>query len=158
LDISTRIKSILKTQILELLELEVTTSPEKAARKDIDQALVILRTELGRTLARRHRLKKALPEAQAALLDMAGKVEVAVSHDADDLARAAIARKLELETYITELGEDITTCEAEAKELEKLIDHLMVRNGQDLLSTNHEFDSLEAAFEDLDRKIKKRTS
>jgi len=154
LQISERIKRMLKAQVLDLLELENFATPETSAQKDIDKALAIVRHELGQTLARKHRLTKTLPDAENALRELLGKAELAIAHDAEDLARAAVMRKVELEAHIADIRESISGCQKDAQELESVIRQLSIRTGQST-DTIMDLKNFEQAFEDLDKKTDK---
>jgi phage shock protein A len=59
--------------------------------------------------------------------DLAGKIELAVNENRDDLAEAAIARQLDIEAQIPVLKATISDCDDQEKELENYLNALMAK-------------------------------
>lgn len=73
------------------------------AIREIDQAAESARADLGRAKAEEFRIESRRSEIATDLAALEGKISLAVSEGRDDLAKAAIARQIDLESQVTAL-------------------------------------------------------
>ena len=100
------------------------------AIREIDEAVDDVRTELTQTVANKHLANSRLMQINQKLDDLAGKIELAVAENRDDLAETAISQQLDMEAQVPVLEHQIAELSDAEKELEGYITALQAKNGK----------------------------
>ena len=122
--IATRVGRIISGSVNALLDAVEGAAPEaimEQAIREIDLAIDDVREELGRASAAKHLANKRLAEKNAAHEDLAGKIEIALDQNREDLAQAAVESQLDIEAQMPVLEQTIIGCQEREKELEGFI-------------------------------------
>lgn len=119
------------------------TVVEQAIR-EIDQAADQARADLGKAKAEEYRVKSRRAEIGADLASIDEKLKIAISEGRDDLAKAAIARQIDLEAQLTALDRTLADVKGEIDEGQQAL--------QAVLATRRE---AEARLGDLKRSLAK---
>lgn len=125
-----RVKRLVSGGVNSLVDAVENASPEvvmKEAIRELESATDQVRDELGRVLANKHLASRRLMDANGKHEELGGQIALAVSQSRDDLAEAAIARQLDLESQIPVLESAISDAAAEEVELESYILALQAR-------------------------------
>jgi len=125
-----RVGRIISGSVNSLIESIENAAPESVltqAMREVESAIDDIRQELGQVLAKKHLAGTKLMEENKRHEDLAGKIELAVNENRDDLAEAAIARQLDIEAQIPVLKATISDCDDQEKELENYLNALMAK-------------------------------
>ncbi|HMO28050.1 PspA/IM30 family protein [Enterovirga sp.] len=114
------------------------------AIREIDQAADQARAELGKAKAEEYRVKARKAEIGADLASLEEKLRLAIAENRDDLAKAAIARQIDLEAQVTALDRTLADVRGEIEEGQQAL--------QAVLATRRE---AEARLADLERSLAK---
>jgi phage shock protein A len=93
--------------------------------REVDQVTDEVRAELGRVVANRHLAQQQHIHLNREHDELAGSLSTALSGGRDDLARAAIARQLDIEAQLPVLEASLGQLAQEEKELSGYVDALM---------------------------------
>lgn len=119
--IGTRVARIVAGNIHSLLDSLENTNPEAGmnqAIREVESVIDEVSVTLGRAAANKHLALTNLAEQNRRHEQFAAEVDFAVAQNRDDLAKAAIARQLDIEVQIPILEKAITNISCEEKELE----------------------------------------
>lgn len=117
--ISSRVGRIISVGVSAIVGAMEGLSPEgvmEEAIREVDEAALEVKAELGKVIASRHMANKRLMEKSVLHEDLNKKIALAVSESRDDLAEAGIARQLDIEAQMPVLREtvdDLTQKETE---------------------------------------------
>ena len=118
--IGTRVSRIIAGNIHSLIDvLENTNSEAGMAQtiREVDGIIDEVGVGLGRAAAAKHLALSNLAEQNRRHGQLAGEIEIAVKEKRDDLAKAAIARQLDIEAQIPVLEQAIASTAGEEKEM-----------------------------------------
>ncbi len=110
--------------------LDRAEDPEKVIRlviQEMEDTLVEVRSGAARLIAERKRLERRLAETRREVEDWAGKAELAVTHDREDLAIAALEEKRQAEHDLAILEQENSAITTELAALDEDIGHLQVK-------------------------------
>ena len=125
-----RVQRLVTGSVNDFVDTIENAAPETVMResiREIDRATDDVRHELGRAIADRHNANKRLMEATSKHEDLAEKARFALEQGRDDLAKAAIARQLDMEAQIPILEASLKEVAAEQGELEGYVSALLAR-------------------------------
>lgn len=100
------------------------------AIREVDQAIDRLVRQQDAASARALQANKLATTVRAQVATLLGDARLAIARGRDDLARAAVARQIELEEEVARLGEARAQAEGEVRELEATIGELRARKQQ----------------------------
>lgn len=147
-----RVKRLVSGGVNSIVDAVENASPEmvmKEAIREVERATDEVRDELGRVLASKHLASRRLMDANSKHEDLSGQVELALAEKRDDLAEAAIAKQMDLESQIPVLESAISDANSEEAELEGYIRALDARRREmeDELSAFREAQKAETGSE-----------
>lgn len=125
-----RVKRLVSGGVNSIVDAVENASPEtvmKEAIREVERATDEVRDEMGRVLASKHLASRRLMDANAKHEDLAGQIELALGEGRDDLAEAAIAKQMDLESQMPVLEGAISDANSEEQELESYIRALDAR-------------------------------
>ena len=125
-----RVKRLVSGSVNNIVDVVENASPEtvmKEAIREVESAMNQVRHELGEVIAAKHLANRRLLEANTKHEDLAEKIGVAVEQGRDDLAEAAIARQLDIETQIPVMESAISDASHQEGELETYVLALQAR-------------------------------
>ncbi len=104
-----------------LVDAVESAAPEtvmEQAIREVEEAIDDVRAELGRVIAAKHLANARLMQANQKHEDLAGKAELAIQENRDDLASAAVSQQLDIEAQIPILENQLSELAAQERELE----------------------------------------
>lgn len=110
--------------------LDRAEDPEKVIRlviQEMEDTLVEVRSAAARLIAERKRLERRLAETRHEVEDWSGKAELAVTHDREDLAIAALEEKRQADHDLAVLDKENTAISEELGALDEDIGCLQVK-------------------------------
>jgi len=119
--IAARVSRIIAGNIHSLIDALENAHPEAGmaqAIREVDGVIDEVGTRLGRAAAAKHLALSNLTEQNRRHERLAGEIDIAVKDGRDDLAKAAIARQLDIEAQIPVLEQAIANTTNEEKEME----------------------------------------
>lgn len=125
-----RVGRILSGSINAVIDAVETSAPElvmEQAIREIDDAIQDVRVELGQIVANKHLSNKRLMEENQKHEDLTDKIGLAIKESRDDLAEAAIAQQIDIESQIPVLERAITDAVDKENELESYIQALKAK-------------------------------
>lgn len=122
-----RIVSSSVNALVDAIENVAPTMVMEEAIREIDGVLDEVRTELGRTIARKHLAEQRLAESRKSHTDLSQKIQIAVSENRDDLAEAAIAQQMDIEAQIPILEKAVVEAAAQGTELDGYVTALQAK-------------------------------
>jgi phage shock protein A len=125
-----RVKRLVSGGVNSLVDAVENATPEvvmKEAIRELESATDQVRDELGRVLANKHLASRRLMDANGKHEELASQIALAISQSRDDLAEAAIARQIDLESQIPVIEGAISDAATEEAELESYILALQAR-------------------------------
>lgn len=128
--ITGRVGRIISSSVNALVDAIENVAPEmvmEEAIREVDGVLDEVRTQLGRTISRKHLAEQRLAENRKKHTDLSQKAKLAVVEERDDLAEAAIERQMDIEVQIPVLEKAIAEAGAQEKELEGYITALQAK-------------------------------
>ena len=126
-----RVQRLVAGGVNDFVDTIENAAPETVMResiREVERAADDVRHALGRAIANRHNANKRLMEATSKHEELAEKARFALSQDRDDLAKAAIARQLDMEAQIPVLEASLNELSSEQTELEGYVSALLARN------------------------------
>ncbi|MCL2625490.1 MAG: PspA/IM30 family protein [Cystobacterineae bacterium] len=145
--IRTRVARIISGNIHSLIDALENINPEAGmaqAIREVDGVIDEVSTGLGRAAAAKHLALSNLAEQNRRHEQLAGEIDVAVKEERDDLAKAAIARQLDIEAQIPVLEQAIANTANEEKEMEGYLTALRAKK-REMEETLRQFISARAA-------------
>ncbi len=122
--IASRVTRVIGGSVHALLDAVENAAPESAmsqAIREIDQALDEVRAELGRVEAVKHLATSSLNKLNSQNEGLAGQIEIAMAKGDEVLARAGIARQVDIEDQIPVLQRSLHDAMDRSRELEGYI-------------------------------------
>lgn len=105
------------------------SADEPSSEPGSNDLIADVRDHLGALIAEDHQIQKHLKQRDTELSALNHKIELAISSDREDLARAAFIRRNGLRRQIESLKSRQQDIEAESMEIEALIEELSSENG-----------------------------
>ncbi len=128
--IASRVTRVVGASVHALLDAVENTAPEATmaqAIREVDQATDEVRAELGRIEAVKHLATSSLNKLNTQNETLAGRIELAMSRGDEVLARAGIAKQVDIEDQIPVLQHSLQDAIARGKELEGYIAALLAK-------------------------------
>jgi len=128
--IASRVTRVIGGSVHALIDAIEDANPEAAmgqSIREVDQAVDEVRAELGRVEAVKHVATSALNKLNSENETLAGNVELAMKKGDEALARAGIARQVDIEDQIPVLQGSLRDAADRGKELEGYIAALMAK-------------------------------
>jgi phage shock protein A len=128
--IASRVTRVVGASVHALLDVVENAAPEASmaqAIREVDQATDEVRAELGRIEAVKHLATSSLNKLNSQNETLAGQVELAMSKGDEVLARAGIAKQVDIEDQIPVLQQSLQEAIARGKELEGYIAALLAK-------------------------------
>jgi phage shock protein A len=128
--IASRVTRVIGSSVHALLDAVENAAPEAAmaqAIREVDQAVDEVRAELGRVEAVKHLAVSSLNKLKAQNEDLAGQVDIAVAKGDEVLARAGIAKQVDIEDQLPVLERSLREATDRSKELEGYIAALLAK-------------------------------
>jgi phage shock protein A len=128
--IASRVTRVIGGSVHALLDAVENAAPEAAmaqAIREVDQAMDEVRAELGRVEAVKHLATSSLNKLNTQNEALAGQIEIAVSKGDETLARAGIAKQVDIEDQIPVLQRSLHEAVERGKELEGYIAALLAK-------------------------------
>jgi phage shock protein A len=119
--IASRVTRVIGSSVHALLDAVENAAPEAAmaqAIREVDQAIDEVRAELARVEAVKHLATSSLNKLNTQNEGLAGQVEIAVAKGDEGLARAGIAKQVDIEDQIPVLQRSLHDALDRSKELE----------------------------------------
>ncbi len=121
--IASRVTRVIGGSVHALLDAVENAAPESAmsqAIREIDQALDEVRAELGRVEAVKHLATSSLNKLNSQNEGLAGQIEIAMAKGDEALARAGIARQVDIEDQIPVLQRSLHDAMDRSREARRL--------------------------------------
>jgi phage shock protein A len=128
--IASRVTRVIGSSVHALLDAVENAAPEAAmaqAIREVDEAIDEVKAELGRVEAVKHIATSSLNKLNTQNEGLAGQIEVAVAKGDEALARAGIARQVDIEDQIPVLQRSLHEAIDRSKELEAYIAALLAK-------------------------------
>ena len=122
--IASRVTRVIGSSVHALLDAVENAAPEAAmaqAIREVEAAIVEVRAELGRVEAVKHLATSSLNKLNTQNEGLAGQIEIAVAKGDEVLARAGIAKQVDIEDQIPVLQRSLRDAMDRSKELEGYI-------------------------------------
>jgi phage shock protein A len=111
--------------LLDKIEDQAPEAMMEQAVREVDQVIDDVRAELGTTAANRHLAQQQHAELNRRHVDLGTQIEHAIAEGRDDLARAAVARQLDIEAQLPVLESRLADLGREEQELKGYVDALL---------------------------------
>jgi phage shock protein A len=128
--IASRVTRVISSSVHALLDAVENAAPEAAmaqAIREVDQAVDEVRAELGRVEAVKHLVTSSLTKLKTQNEGLAGQIEIAMEKGDEGLARAGIAKQVDIEDQIPVLERSLREAADRSRELEGYIAALMAK-------------------------------
>ncbi len=128
--IASRVGRIVSGSVSALVSAVENAAPETVmaeAIAEIDRAIDDVRLELGRVLSEKHLASTRLMKESQQHEELKEKISLALEQEREDLAEAAVARQLDIETQIPVLEQSVADCESREQELEGFVKALQAK-------------------------------
>ncbi len=128
--IASRVTRVIGGSVHALLDAVENAAPEAAmaqAIREVDQATDEVRAELGRVEAVKHLANSSLNKLNSHNETLAGQIEIAMAKGDEGLARAGIAKQVDIEDQIPVLQRSLQNAIDRGKELEGYIAALLAK-------------------------------
>jgi len=125
-----RVGRLISASITALFDEKDDSSPDAVMAKaiaEVDAVIDEVRLELGRVVASRHLANKRLMNEQRKHEALAVEIDLLIGQGRDDLAEAAIARQIDIETQIPLLNVAITNASNQLEDLEAYVAALQAK-------------------------------
>jgi phage shock protein A len=111
--------------LIDKLEDQAPEAMMEQAIREVDDVIDDVRSELGTVAANRHLAQQQHADLNKRHLELAANVEHAISGERDDLARAAVARQLDIEAQLPVLETALADLVKSETELKGYVDALL---------------------------------
>ena len=144
--IASRVTRVIGGSVHALLDAVENAAPEATmaqAIREVDQAMDEVRAELGRVEAVKHLATSSLNKLNTQNETLAGQIEIAMAKGDENLARAGIAKQVDIEDQIPALQRSLHEAIERGKELEGYIAALLAKKRemesalQDFIAANN---------------------
>src|SRR6516164_9695192 len=128
--IASRVTRVISSSVHALLDAVENAAPEAAmaqAIREVEAAIDEVRAELGRVEAVKHLATSSLNKLNSQNEGLAGQIEIAVAKGDEALARAGIAKQVDIEDQIPVLQRSLHEAIDRSKELETYIAALLAK-------------------------------
>jgi phage shock protein A len=128
--IASRVTRVIGGSVHALLDAVENASPEMTmsqAVREVDQAIDEVRAELGRVEAVKHLATSSLNKLNTQREGLAGQIDIAMAKGDETLARAGIAKQVDIEDQIPVLQRSLHDAMDRSKELEGYIAALLAK-------------------------------
>jgi phage shock protein A len=128
--IATRVTRIISASVHTLLDAVADATPEATmaqAIREVDEAIDDVRAELGQVEASKHLATSSLNKFNTQNEDLAAQIELAVAKGEEALARAGIAKQVDIEDQIPVLQRALQEAKEKGQELEGYIVALLAK-------------------------------
>jgi phage shock protein A len=145
--IASRVTRVIAGSVHALIDAVENAAPEATmsqAIREIDQALDEVRAELGRVEAVKHLATSSLGKLNTQNEGLAGQIEIAMAKGDEALARAGIAKQVDIEDQIPVLQRSLQDAIDRGKELESYITALQAKK-REMESALQDFTAARAA-------------
>ena len=123
----TRIISGTANSIVSKIEGLAPEAILEQAIREVDGAIDEVRVELGRVIAQKHHVTKAMSRLNDEHGKLDGQVETALGQERKDLAEAAISRQVDIEDQLPALENQIADIAIQEKELNQAVTGLLAK-------------------------------
>jgi phage shock protein A len=113
--------------ILDTLEDQAPEAMMEQAIRNVDDVMADVRTELGKASANRHLAQQQHADLNQRHLSCSVNIETAIAQSREDLARAGVARQLDIEAQLPVLEITLSDLVREESELKGFVDALLAR-------------------------------
>lgn len=111
--------------LLDKLEDQAPEAMMEQALREVDQVVDEVRAELGTAAANRHLAQQQHADLNRKHTELAANIEHAIGEKRDDLARAAVARQLDIEAQLPVLETTLAELGRQETELKGFVDALL---------------------------------
>lgn len=141
-----RLKSIIRSELFE----ELRENPNSLSSKTSDRLVQELKLNLGQLIAERYQIEKTLEQFAPELGDLDRKAGKALELGREDLAKAALTQKVELQTQLRTTDKQRVSLNAKINALEDILQALSApdHSDADLKAQLLELDHLLSQIED----------
>ena len=131
-----RLISASANSLIDSLENSAPLMVMEQTIREIDEAIVDVRQELGKAEASRYLSTQSLNKDNARHAELQDQIEVAVNAGRDDLAEAAIARQMDIEAMIPVVEKSIADADNDITELNSYIQALQAKKREMVEAAN----------------------
>lgn len=145
--IATRVTRIISGSVHALLDAVEDAAPEATmaqAIREVDDAIDDVRAELGRVEAAKHLATSSLNKLNTQNEELAGQIELAIAKGEETLARAGIAKQVDIEDQIPVLQRSLQEAKEKGQELEGYVVALLAKK-REMESALQDFIAAQAA-------------
>lgn len=128
--IAVRVTRIISGSVNALLDAVESAVPEAVmaqAIREVDEAIDDVRAELGRVEAGKHLATSSLNKLNTQNEELAAQIELAIAKGEEALARAGVARQVDIEDQIPVLQRSLQEAKEKGRELEGYITALLAK-------------------------------
>jgi phage shock protein A len=128
--IATRVTRIISGSVHALLDAVENAAPEAVmaqAIREVDEAIDDVRAELGRAEAGKHLASSSLNKLNTHNEELSGQIELAMSKGQEDLARAGVAKQVDIEDQLPVLQKSLQDAKDRGIELEGYVTALLAK-------------------------------
>lgn len=111
--------------LLDRIEDQAPETMMEQAIREVDEVVDEVRRELGTTAANRHLAQQQHADLNRKHTELSANIEHAIAQGRDDLARAAVARQLDIEAQLPVLETTLADLAKQEAELKAYVDALM---------------------------------
>lgn len=122
-----RLVSASANSLVDSLENAAPHMVMEEAIRELDQAVVDVRAQLGKVEASRYLSSKSLNSDNAKHTELQEQIEIAINQGRDDLAQVAIAKQMDIEAKLPVVEKSIVDNDAEINELNSYIQALLAK-------------------------------
>jgi len=129
-NIASRVGRLLSGTVNSLVDAVENMAPEivmEQAIREVDQAIVDIRSELGKVVAQQHMTTSRIDDENKRHKELSANIEIALSEGREDLAETAVGKILDIESQLPVMESTLTAAKEQQVELEGYIDALQAR-------------------------------
>ena len=131
--ISSRIRRIIAGTANSIVEKIEGLAPEavlKEAIREVDSAIDEVRAEMGRVVAQKHNVTKAIGKLNQEHGQISGQLEIAMGEDRKDLLELAVSRQIDIEDQLPALETQLGECSSQISEFEQAVTGLVAKRNE----------------------------